>query len=264
MSARVRPGTVADAPWLAHLGRASFAPRLRPYLISAQHGIDKYWEVVLAHPASYPDRCFMVAEDDEGKRLGFADLALVEPNRAHLAYVCVSEDARGRGVASALLRSYLERHPEVTGVQLDVFSDNLAARALYDRLGFTVDSTSTWWVADLVLNGISPAANARLEGLHPARAWMDTYGFGELSVVLGDRTVRFGRPSASVMRCFEPATLEQPAVVAAVAEQFPEVERVLVVTPGDDAPTSAVGVLSAVNKTLRMTSSEIRTRLEPK
>ncbi|MEV0005030.1 GNAT family N-acetyltransferase [Micromonospora sp. NPDC050980] len=259
---RVRPAVAADAAWLAEVSRASFAPRLRDYLTSAQPGVDRFWQVVLAHPASFPGRCFLVAEATGGDRLGFAELTLTEHDRAHLSYVCVVEAARGRGVAGALLRAYLDGNPEVRTVQLDVFTDNAPARALYDRLGFAVESTSTWWVADLARDGLAPAADVRLDGLHTARAWLDTYGFAEFAVVTESGPVRLGRPSARVLRCFDPATLRQPALLAAACQEFPEVDRVLVMTPGGDAPPSAVGELRAVNRSLRMSTAEIRARLE--
>nr|WP_228532075.1 GNAT family N-acetyltransferase [Micromonospora sp. ANENR4] len=258
----VRPAVVADAAWLASVSQASFVRHLHDYLTSAQPGVGRFWEVVLAHPASFPGRCFLVAETDGGERLGFADLTLVEPGLAHLSYICVVRAARGRGVARALLRAYLVRHPGVRRMQLDVFADNPPARALYDRLGFTTESTSTWWVTDVAPDRSAPFAGVRLDGLHAARAWFDTYGFGELTAVVGDSDVRFGRPSARVLRCFDVATLRQPAVVAAVLREFPEIDRVLVIAPGDIPPPSATGALRAANRSLRMSTTEIRTRLE--
>ncbi|MEW2589374.1 GNAT family N-acetyltransferase [Micromonospora aurantiaca] len=258
----VRPAVVADAAWLASVSQASFVRHLHDYLTSAQPGVGRFWEVVLAHPASFPGRCFLVAETDGGERLGFADLTLVDPGLAHLSYICVVRAARGRGVARALLRAYLVRHPGVRGMQLDVFADNAPARALYDRLGFTTESTSTWWVTDVAPDRSAPFAGVRLDGLHAARAWFDTYGFGELTAVVGDSDVRFGRPSARVLRCFDVATLRQSAVVAAVLREFPEIDRVLVIAPGDIPPPSAIGALRAANRSLRMSTTEIRTRLE--
>ncbi|MEU8312248.1 GNAT family N-acetyltransferase [Micromonospora sp. NPDC048887] len=258
----VRPAVVGDAAWLASVSQASFAGHLHDYLTSAQPGVARFWEVVLAHPASFPGRCFLVAETDGGERLGFADLTLVDPGLAHLSYICVVRAARGRGVARALLRAYLDRHPGVRGMRLDVFADNAPARALYDRLGFTIESTSTWWVTDVAADRSAPSAGVRLDGLHAARAWFDTYGFGELTAVAGDCGVRFGRPSARVLRCFDVATLRQPAVVAAVLREFPEIDRVLVMAPGDVPPPCALGDLRAVNRSLRMSTPEIRTRLE--
>ncbi|MDO3685118.1 GNAT family N-acetyltransferase [Micromonospora sp. C28ISP2-4] len=258
---RIRPATVADADWLAEVSRASFARHLHDYLTSAQPGVGRFWEVVLAHPESFPGRCFLVAEDEDGRRLGFADLTRVEPGLAHLSYLCVVEAARGRGVARELLRGYARAHPGLRSMRLDVFADNAPARALYDRLGFAGDATTTWWVADLALGGVAPA-EVRFEGLHAARAWLDTYGFGELTVVAGDATHVLGRPSPRVLRCFDPATLRRPAVVAAAVRAFPGIDRVLVMTPGEDAPPSEVGPLRAVNRSLRMSTSEIRARLE--
>ncbi|KAB1909862.1 GNAT family N-acetyltransferase [Micromonospora sp. AMSO1212t] len=258
----VRPAAVADAAWLASVSQASFVRHLHDYLTSAQPGVGRFWEVVLEHPASFPGRCFLVAETDEGERLGFADLTLVDPGLAHLSYICVVRAARGRGVARALLRAYLDRHPGVRGMRLDVFADNAPARALYDRLGFTIESTSTWWVTDVAPDRSAASAGVRFDGLHAARAWFETYGFGELTAVVGDSDVRFGRPSTRVLRCFDVATLRQPAVVAAVLREFPEIDRVLVMASGDAPPPCALGDLRAVNHSLRMSTPEIRTRLE--
>ena len=65
-----------------------------------------------------------------------------------------------------------------------------------------------------------------------------------------------------MLRCFDVATLRQPAVVAAVLREFPEIDRVLVIAPGDIPPPSATGALRAANRSLRMSTTEIRTRLE--
>lgn len=258
----MRPATAADAGWLADVSRALHQPGLRDYMIVAQPGIGRYWEVVLDHPASFPGRCLLVAEGESGELLGFADLVLVEPEVAHLSYLCVAEAARGRGVASVLLREYLARNPGVRTMQLDVFADNAPARALYDRIGFEVDSATTWWIADIAQQDKANDENVRVEGLHAACAWLETYGFCELSVATPNGTVRLGRPSARVLRCFDVGTLQRPAVLSAVIREFPEIDRVLVLAPGHDVPRSAVGELRAVDRALRMSTHEIRTILE--
>ena len=259
-AARVRPAVAADAGWLAEVSRASFSPRLHPFLISAQPGIDRFWEVVLTHPSAFPGRCFLVAETDGEGRIGFADLQPVAADRAHLSYICVTEAARGRGVARLLLGAYLDGHPEMTSMQLDVFEDNVAARALYDRLGFESGTTTTWWVTDLPRG--ATADGVRLQGLHAATAWMDTYGFAELAVVVDDAVRPLARPSSSVLRCPDPTLLQEPTVLAAVAAELPDLTQVLVTTPGDEPPPSDVGALRQVNRSIRMSTTEIRARLE--
>lgn len=261
-SVTVRPAVTADAGWLAEVSRTSFAPRLHPYLISAQPGTARFWEVVLSHPAAFPGRTFLVAEAEaEGDgRIGFADLQLVDPDRAHLSYVCVLAAARGRGVAGTLLRDFLQRHPEVTSMKLDVFEDNAPARALYERLGFEPGATTTWWVADLP--PARPADGVRLQGLHAATAWMDTYGFAELAVVVDEAVRPLARPSRSVLRCPDPVLLQQPEVLAAVAAELPGLTHVLVVAEGDEPPPSEVGPLRQVNRSIRMSATEIRPRWE--
>jgi ribosomal protein S18 acetylase RimI-like enzyme len=259
---RVRPAVPADVHWLAEVCRASFAPHLHPFLISAQPGIERFWEVVLTHPDAFPGRGFLVAESEEDGRLGFADLQVVAPDRAHLSYICVVEAARGRGIARTLLRDYVDRHPEVTAMQLDVFEANAPARALYDRLGFESDTTTTWWVADLPQGSPAPADGAHLQGLHAATAWMDTYGFAELAVAVGDAVFPLSRPSASVLRCPAPALLLQPAVLALVAAELPDLTQVLVVAPGEEPPPSDIGPLLKVNRSIRMSTTEVRASLE--
>ncbi|RYB94300.1 GNAT family N-acetyltransferase [Nocardioides oleivorans] len=259
---RVRPAVATDVGWLAEVSRASFASRLHPFLISAQPGIDRFWEVVLSHPAAFPGRSFLVAETDEDGRIGFVDLQVVDPGTAHLSYVCVTEPARGRGVAGTLLRDYLHRNPDVVSMQLDVFDDNASARALYDRLGFESVATTTWWVADLP-RARRAAAGTRVQGLHAATAWLDTYGFAELAVAVDDAIMPLARPSRSVLRCPDPALLLQPAVLAAVVDELPELSEVLVTLEGDEPPPSDIGPLRQVNRSIRMTASDVRTRWEP-
>ncbi|GIM64163.1 hypothetical protein Pve01_82450 [Planomonospora venezuelensis] len=260
---RVRPARPADAAWLAEVSRASFAPRLHAYLISAQPGIDRFWGVVLAHPDAFPGRSFLVAETDKDGRIGFADLQVVAPDRAHLSYVCVTERARGRGVAKELLRDYLDGHPDVTSMQLDVFEDNAPARALYDRLGFERGPTTTWWVAGLPPAELATAGGAHVQGLHAATAWMDTYGFAELAVAVDDAVLPLARPSASVLRCPDPALLLRPAVLAVVAAELPELAQVLVITEGDEPPPTDIGPLRQVNRSIRMSAARIRASWEP-
>ncbi|SOC16185.1 GNAT family N-acetyltransferase [Rhodobacter maris] len=62
--------------------------------------------------------------------------------------LAVAERARGLGLGAALMRALCEEAARqgYTGVRLDVVGENLRARALYDRLGFTVTSRVDRWL----------------------------------------------------------------------------------------------------------------------
>lgn len=66
------------------------------------------------------------------------------PHEYTAANLAVYPEARGKGAGSALLRA-LEEHAREMGKQrvvLDVLPDNHAARQLYEKLGYTVESES--------------------------------------------------------------------------------------------------------------------------
>ena len=58
---------------------------------------------------------------------------------ARLYSLAVDPQQRGRGIGGLLIRQLAEHlAPKITVLSLEVRSDNLAARALYERLGFTL------------------------------------------------------------------------------------------------------------------------------
>lgn len=93
------------------------------------------------------DRLLLIAEDDEGRRLGFAgaeerpDEVTGEPT-AHLSLLAAAQEAEGKGVARALVGAF-----EASAVEqgyrlanLAVFANNKRGRALYERLGYLNDT----------------------------------------------------------------------------------------------------------------------------
>jgi putative acetyltransferase len=68
------------------------------------------------------------------------------PRRHHVGdlFLAVRDDAQGRGVGSALMRATLDLADNwlnLQRVELWVFTDNLAAVALYRKFGFVVEGT---------------------------------------------------------------------------------------------------------------------------
>ena len=132
----------ADLESVADLLRSSFEVRLTPYMTHCQHGISGFLAVSVDVPASSPSKRAYIGIVD-GSVVAYADFREVSPTSGFLSYICVDSRLRGRGIATRLFEEFLRDHPRVERLELDVFSDNLTALRLYERLGFsTVDRKS--------------------------------------------------------------------------------------------------------------------------
>ncbi|PKQ31545.1 MAG: ribosomal-protein-alanine N-acetyltransferase [Actinobacteria bacterium HGW-Actinobacteria-2] len=105
-----------------------------------QNGFDpaEQWSHALwADEIAAPDHLVLTNSDADGQLQGVATFTVAE-DMADLQRVVVHPRARGRGVGSSLVRAGLE-WAEALGANrmlLEVRTDNLAAVALYRRLGF--------------------------------------------------------------------------------------------------------------------------------
>lgn len=124
---RIRRAGAGDLAALVALEQAAFATdRMSP----------RQFRYHLRHPRNR----LLVAEAG-GTLLGAALLILRrDPQTARLYSIAVAEAARGKGVGRRLLlRCEREaRHAGAGRLVLEVRSDNAAARALYERLGYRV------------------------------------------------------------------------------------------------------------------------------
>lgn len=89
----------------------------------------------------------IVAESAQGERLGFAYLEPVveyflREEHGHLGMIATAAGAEGRGVGSALLRAAEDwcRAQGYRRLTLNVFANNSAARAVYDRKGYVPET----------------------------------------------------------------------------------------------------------------------------
>lgn len=228
---KLRPAVTADVPAIAALLRRSFAPNLHRYMIYTQAGIADYLRVILNQPALFPDHRLLTAEGGNGAVAGFAEFRTSGPT-ALLSYICVSPHAQRRGVATALIQTFLADHPGITGLELDTFEDNRPAVALYRKMGFT-GTTRLVWLARPVPQ---PAA-AAVRAINPASAIaaFDRYGFCELPVRWQGVEHRLGRIGPDVLRCFSPADYEDEALLAAVRTLIPELREALLIQPAEQA-----------------------------
>lgn len=96
------------------------------------------------------DLPFYVATVGGGPVVGWCDISVAKPRPerpgfAHIGAVGMGLDAdyRGRGLGEGLLRAALAHAGRIglERIELQVYSDNAAARALYLKVGFEVEGT---------------------------------------------------------------------------------------------------------------------------
>lgn len=85
--------------------------------------------------------CAYVATETDGTPVGFFCYSVnTENNEGFLKLVVVDPEKRGRGYGRQMLELALQYAFRITGaelVQINVFSENHAARRCYERIGFT-------------------------------------------------------------------------------------------------------------------------------
>ncbi|MBY4597312.1 arsinothricin resistance N-acetyltransferase ArsN1 [bacterium BD-1] len=134
---RIRIARAEDATAIADihnhgiLGRqATFETRLRTPDEAASR---------IAEAAEWP---LLVAEDDEGRVLGWAGLSVYRPRECYAGIgdfsIYLAPDARGRGLGTALLQALVDaaRQRGFWKLVSRIFPENAASRALCRRCGF--------------------------------------------------------------------------------------------------------------------------------
>ncbi len=124
----IREATDADLPLLEELWRAFAAEILPPSHVQVDA------EKELAEVAGLVHGGIALLADDQG----YALARMREGTRGYVSDLYVRPEARGRGIARALVREAVARLRErgATTVELEVAAHNADARAVYGRWGF--------------------------------------------------------------------------------------------------------------------------------
>lgn len=231
---RLDPMTGDDAVAVGALLRESFAERLHPYISYCQPDVTAYLLVLAEHPDAFPGRHLRVLRDRDGAPMAFAEFRAIAPDTDLLSYICVAPEARGRAVAEELMRGHLRTRSHLRAMVLDVFAHNVPARRLYERLGFEVTETTTWWSRALPAN----SADSSLSVLdwHVSLAALRAYGFCMVDIERAGSRIRLGLPSATVVRVPSEAAFADDVLLGALRHCIPTLERALWIN--SSAPTA--------------------------
>jgi ribosomal protein S18 acetylase RimI-like enzyme len=243
----IRELRVDDLPLVVEMVRDSFDSRRLPFMVYSQLGIVKFLSVPLQYPESSPDRYPVVLTDEEGVQ-GYADFRILDERVGFLSYICVKPQARGRGVATRLIDSFLSRFPELNELQLDVFNDNAPARRMYEKLGFKRKWSSSWITRSLP----EPHGSCEIPALATSLAAFALYGFCELEVLVDQGNVKVGLLGEALFKSPSVEAFDNDALWAALREVFPPAKCAFAVVRETDLSAVKVAYV-VVNVTDRMT-----------
>jgi GNAT superfamily N-acetyltransferase len=146
----VRAATGADLPLLRRFKQALVAAE-RPFDPTLKSGELHYYD--LEALLTSPDTCLLVAVA-AGRVIGsgYARLVAAEPflqhtHYAHLGFMYVEPEYRGRGINARLLEA-LRQWAAAQGVselRLKVYAQNTAARQAYEKFGFSPHLLEMRW-----------------------------------------------------------------------------------------------------------------------
>jgi GNAT superfamily N-acetyltransferase len=216
-----------------------------------QHGVGAFISLTLDYPESFPAREFVVAVGADQNVDGFADFRVHDGNVAFLSYICVRAESRGHGLATRLIRGFLEGRPEIGELRLEVFRDNIPAKRLYERLGFDSVGSSVWLTRELPK---AEGSKLQVNSLETSVASHREYGFCELDVLFEGQKVKLGLLGSSVVRCFTVDDFANDDLLAAARQTFENTDLAFLVV--DAAAMSGIsGGYEVINTSDQMVYS---------
>lgn len=145
MTITVRRTAVKDA---AAIARIMGDPAVYPGLMQLPYADEDLWRARLADTLAPGKSDLLLCAELDGEVVGSCGLHPAHPalRRRHALMLGISvlPHAQGRGVGSALMKAmcdYADNWAAALRLELTVYTDNVAAQALYRKFGFVVEGT---------------------------------------------------------------------------------------------------------------------------
>lgn len=230
MRVRVDAMRSEDLPLAVELFRSSFDTDRTKFMAMAQAGYERHLSSVLRYGPRVTGQVMLVARDETQAHspvVGCADIRFAGTGMAFLSYIAIAPAVRGRGVATKLLEGFMLRYPAADRWELDVFSDNGPARALYRKLGFSEVSEFAWVRRDLPALG----EPLMLAGVGVSDAAHEALGFSEYVVVQEGAQRRVGRIGEHLLRCDSVEDLRDDGLLAGLRAIEPKLRWAFAIVP---------------------------------
>lgn len=227
----LRSMRASDAEQVAILFRLAFPVALQKFMVYGQVGLPNYLRDLCSYPNLFPQFRFVVAVDKQGRIVGFTEFRIPTSTSGFLSNIFLSEDVRGKGLGSRMIQHFLDDHPSISHIELDVFDSNPGARRLYRKLGFKEQKASYWFAQSVDVT--DPASEVDVTVSLSSVAMHSRYGFSEFTVSNAYQEIRFGRIGDSVLRVYEPQHLNA-AIIAGIKKTFPSIDTTFVIRPSQE------------------------------
>lgn len=216
---RVRAARPDDAERVVEVQRAGFDAAVIDATIYGCHGVARYVADRSGDAASHEATTFTVAERG-GEIIGAAEMRL-GADGLFLNYVALTREARGQGIGRALLLGAIERSTAVglSRLGLDVFEDNAAARAWYERLGLQSIASREMWA--LPLPEPSGGTSSPIDWTPEAESWQRRYGFSSCAVETRTGVITVGRLGTAWFRLTDVAAVADRQLLERLAADAP-------------------------------------------
>lgn len=193
---------------LVEVIRMSIPSDLVRYTIYGAQGIESFISAQLSEPLGDTSFCMLL----EGSQVVAASEFRRLPGGAFLNYIAVRPERSGEGLGTRLLLEAVRalKLGSQQTLSLDVFTNNVAARRWYARMGFESMAGTTWYLAKTR----GDAEPYPVAGLPFANACHKAFGFSQLQAVTPGGLVNLGRLAESAFRVAGLHCLEDPRLIA--------------------------------------------------
>lgn len=134
----------------------------------------------------------MMIYEVDNKIVGYIEFKIIN-NKAHLNYIVVSEELRGKSIGKQMLKKSLKHLPsEVKNIELSVFDYNKIAFDWYKSLGFNIINKFVWLESQLDLKDVKKNINPSITNYRRYLEDYEKFGFSYMFIHIDSKLFNVG------------------------------------------------------------------------